>query len=127
MLEPPHYKYRFSARACGILRSAFPVLQNVLYRTIGKNVTLYRMPQNPDDRIQDLCSKAVAVTEGLERGVILSELRALLHERIEQLGIMAQEIARLDTRSKAADQEGQDERSRALLGTSSASLRRNRP
>jgi len=85
------------------------------------------MPQNPDDRIQDLCSKAVAVTEGLERGVILSELRALLHERIEQLGIMAQEIARLDTRSKAADQEGQDERSRALLGTSSASLRRNRP
>src|SRR5207253_9274178 len=31
-------------------------LQNVLYRTIGKNVTFYRMPQNPDDRIQDLCS-----------------------------------------------------------------------
>ena len=65
-------------------------------------MTFYRMPQK-DDRIHDLCSKAVAVTGGVERGVILSELRALLHERIEQLGIMAQEIARLDTRSKAAD------------------------
>jgi len=69
------------------LREILPALQKPLYPILGKNVAFCCVLEDSDDRIQDLCSKAVAVTEGVERGVILSELRALLHERIEELTV----------------------------------------
>ena len=67
------------------------------------NVAFYRVLKYSDDRIRELCSEAIAETDRAKLDVVLSELRAAVHERIEELRVMAQEIARLDTRSKAAD------------------------
>ena len=66
-------------------------------------MTFYRVLKYSDDRIRELCSEAIAETDRAKLDVVLSELRAAVHERIEELRVMAQEIARLDTRSKAAD------------------------
>jgi len=73
-----------------------------MYRTTGTNVAFYCVSLNPEDRIRDLCSKASAETDRAKLDVVLSELRAAVQERIEELRVMAQEIARIDTRSKVA-------------------------
>ena len=43
------------------------------------------MPPSHDDRIRKLCAKAVATTDLAELEVVLAELRAALHEHIQEL------------------------------------------
>ena len=40
-----------------------------------------------DDRIRELCSEAIAGTDRAKLDVVLSELRAAVHERIEELTV----------------------------------------
>jgi hypothetical protein len=43
------------------------------------------VPPSDDDRIRELCAKAVATTDLAEVEVVLAELRAALHAYIEDL------------------------------------------
>jgi hypothetical protein len=71
------------------------VLRYVLYRTLGNLLrpVLYapseRLPpvidDGMDDRIEELCAKAVATAPSPELDEILQELRKALHEHSERL------------------------------------------
>ena len=67
-----------------------------------------------------LASEAIAETDRAKLDVVLSELRAAVHERIEKLRVMAQDIcaARHPKQSRRLGEP--DEKPSALLGTSSA-------
>ena len=43
------------------------------------------VPPSRDDRIKELCAKAVATTDPAQVEIVLAELRAALHGHIEQL------------------------------------------
>jgi hypothetical protein len=67
------------------------LIQFVLYRTLGSAVAV--LPAMPvarrlEDRIRDLCTKAVAAGSG-ELNPVLSELKAALHEHTQRLRRMA--------------------------------------
>jgi len=69
------------------LREILPALQKPLYPILGKNVAFCCVLEDSDDPMRDLCSEAIAGTDRAKLDVILSELRAAVHERIEELTV----------------------------------------
>jgi len=63
------------------------------------------VPPSHDDRIRELCAKAVATTDPTEVEVVLAELRKALHAHIEEFrGNTAKEIPLLfHPQNEAAD------------------------
>jgi hypothetical protein len=63
------------------------------------------VPRSHDDRITELCAKAVATTDLAEVDAVLAELRAALHAHIEELRNLARKEIPLmfNPQNEAAD------------------------
>ena len=55
------------------------------YRTGFRDLASSSVPPSRDDRVRELCAKAVAATDPAQVEIVLAELRAELHAHIEEL------------------------------------------
>jgi hypothetical protein len=76
-------------RGTDVLQPTVKGILEMLYSGRRKHVEISRVPyRRPEDRIRDLCSKAI-VSDDSEFASVVSELRSAMHDHIEKIRTLA--------------------------------------